>query len=261
MAHKTMVGGTTYDITGGRTLVGGTGYGIKKGRTLVGGTGYDITFGVPVDPIFSNNDWATIIAACEAKAVPDTWKVGDSKPMSIDGTDYLIDIIGKDHDTYTAGGTAPLTFQMHDTFDDGYKMNSSNMSVWATCEMRTTHLPAFLALMPAEVQASVKEVNKKTTAGNQSTTITTTADKLFLLSEIEVAGEIAASASGEGTWYAYYANGGSQVKVNSSGSAQNWWLRSPRVAVDTHFCRVTSTGRLAYYQASGAGRVSFAFCF
>lgn len=44
MAHKVLVGGTSYDITKGRTLIGGTGYDITKGRTLVGGTGYDISF-------------------------------------------------------------------------------------------------------------------------------------------------------------------------------------------------------------------------
>lgn len=44
MAHKTLIGGTAYDITGGRTLVNGTGYNISKGRTLINGTGYDITF-------------------------------------------------------------------------------------------------------------------------------------------------------------------------------------------------------------------------
>lgn len=44
MAHKTLIGGTGYEIKGGRTLIGGTGYDIKSGRTLVGGTGYDIKF-------------------------------------------------------------------------------------------------------------------------------------------------------------------------------------------------------------------------
>ena len=44
MAHKTLIGGTAYDITGGRTLIGGTGYDITKGRTLIGGTGYNINF-------------------------------------------------------------------------------------------------------------------------------------------------------------------------------------------------------------------------
>ncbi len=44
MKHRTLVGGTGYDIRKGRILVGGTGYDIKKGRTLVNGTGYDIPF-------------------------------------------------------------------------------------------------------------------------------------------------------------------------------------------------------------------------
>lgn len=44
MAHKTLVGGTAYGISGGKCLIGGTAYSIKKGRTLVGGTGYDISF-------------------------------------------------------------------------------------------------------------------------------------------------------------------------------------------------------------------------
>lgn len=44
MAHKVLVGGTAYDLTGGKTLIGGTEYLITKGRTLIGGTGYDISF-------------------------------------------------------------------------------------------------------------------------------------------------------------------------------------------------------------------------
>lgn len=44
MAHKTLIGGTAYEIKGGRTLIGGTGYDVKSGRTLVGGTGYDVSF-------------------------------------------------------------------------------------------------------------------------------------------------------------------------------------------------------------------------
>lgn len=44
MAHRTLIGGTGYDISGGRDLIGGTGYGKKKGRVLVNGTGYDVPF-------------------------------------------------------------------------------------------------------------------------------------------------------------------------------------------------------------------------
>lgn len=47
MAHKVLVDGTAYEISGGRTLVNGTGYSIDKGKTLVGGTAYEVGFGVP----------------------------------------------------------------------------------------------------------------------------------------------------------------------------------------------------------------------
>lgn len=42
MAHKTLISGTAYSVTGGRDLIGGTGYDCKGGKTLIGGTGYDI---------------------------------------------------------------------------------------------------------------------------------------------------------------------------------------------------------------------------
>lgn len=44
MAHKTLINGTAYEISGGKTLVGGTAYGIKNGKTLVGGTAYEVGF-------------------------------------------------------------------------------------------------------------------------------------------------------------------------------------------------------------------------
>lgn len=48
MAHKTLIGGTAYEVSGGRTLVAGTEYNILKGRTFVGGTEYDIVFEIPI---------------------------------------------------------------------------------------------------------------------------------------------------------------------------------------------------------------------
>lgn len=42
MGHKTLVGGTAYNISSGKSLVSGTVYNISKGKTLVGGTAYNI---------------------------------------------------------------------------------------------------------------------------------------------------------------------------------------------------------------------------
>lgn len=211
---------------------------------------------------FADNDWASIIAACHSGSVPSTWVVGNSKTMTINGTSYQVDIIGKNHDTYASGGRAPLTFQLHDCYGDTKAMNSSdtNSGGWKNSAMRTTHLPAILALMPTEVQNGIREVSKKASVGGASSTIETVSDKLFLLSEVEIFGSTSYSAAGEGTQYDYYKAGNSKVK-NRNGSAAAWWERSPNASDSTRFCLVNSSGDASRNRASGAYGVAFGFCF
>lgn len=216
------------------------------------------------NPVFSENEWADIIEACHANEVPDEWVADGScyKDMDIGGTNYRIDIIGKNHDTYAAGGTAPLTFQMHDCYTETKQMNSynTNSGGWQNSAMRTTHLPAILALMPAEVKAAIRDVQKKSSAGNQSSSIQTTNDKLFLLSEIEIFGSTTYSFAGEGKQYAYYQAGNSKVK-NRNGNPGSWWGRSPFSSDSTLFCYVSSYGTAVASYASASYGVPFCFCF
>lgn len=211
---------------------------------------------------FADNDWADIIAACQSGSVPASWVVGNNKNMTINGQQYRIDIIGKNHDTYASGGTAPLTFQMHDCYTETKQMNSSNTNSggWQNSAMRTTHLPAILNMMPAEVKAAIRDVQKKSSAGNQSSSIQTTNDKLFLLSEIEIFGSTTYSFAGEGKQYDYYKAGNSKVK-NLSGSAYYWWERSPYSSNSTSFCFVYSGGYATWNSAGGSIGVAFGFCF
>lgn len=223
---------------------------------------------VAINPVFANNDWETIIEAVQKNKVPDTWVVGSQKTMTINGTDYLIDIIGKNHDTYTSGGTAPLTFQLHDCYGTTYGMNSTNTTSggWANTVMRNTHLPAILAVMPTEVQAGIREVNKVSTSGGTSTSLVTRVDKLFLLAEIEVFGSLKYSASGQGSQYDYYKAGNSkEKKVN--GTKDRWWLRSPATSYGSNYFCIVGDGvnyTTDYANTQGARNahgVSFAFCF
>lgn len=211
---------------------------------------------------FADNEWSEIIAACQSGNVPASWVVGNYKNMTINGKAYRIDIIGKNHDTYASGGTAPLTFQMHDCYTETKQMNSSNTNSggWQNSAMRTTHLPAILNMMPAEVKAAIRDVQKKSSAGNQSSSIQTTNDKLFLLSEIEIFGSTTYSFAGEGKQYDYYKAGNSKVK-NLSGGACFWWERSPRSSNSTSFCDVYSSGSADASTASTSFGVAFGFCF
>ena len=232
------------------------------GRVTVAGGNPGMKAPVTYKANFADNTWAQIIDACHKNQVPETWVVGSQKAMTIDGTAYAIDIIGKGHDDYADGsGKAPLTFQLHDCYADTKQMNSSNTNEggWTSCTMRSTHLPAILAKMPTEVQNGIREVNKLTSAGGQSATINTTADKLFLLSEIEIFGSVKYSKSGEGTQYDYYKAGNRPLKDN--GSVSSWWERSPHGSYSTYFCSVRGTGDANYLNASYARGVAFGFCF
>lgn len=208
---------------------------------------------------------STIIYACKNNLVPSTWSIGSTNYITINGTPYQIEVIGKNHDEYADGsGTAPLTFQLLDCYALN-TMNSSRTNVggWADSEMRNTHLPAILALMPSEVQASIREVNKKTSKGNTSSGIVTTADKLFLLSEIEIFGGDSSSVKREGTQYnryAYTSVYGDPIK-NFNGSATSWWGRSPDIDSSSRFQGVSADGRNMRAYANTAKGVSFAFCF
>ena len=155
-----------------------------------------------------------------------------------------------------------MDWKICDCYTETKQMNSSNTNRggWQNSTMRTTYLPAILNLMPAEVQEAIREVQKKTSAGSQSSSIQTTNDKLFLLSEIEIFGSTTYSFAGEGTQYEYYQAGNSKVK-NRSGSAYHWWERSPRFSNSNSFCRVNISGDANAYSAIGSSGVAFAFCF
>ena len=250
----------TVDEAGTWTVTVATASTTKTSDVVVGISNVDLAF---INPVFGNNSWATIIKACQEKQVPETWNVGDSCNMPINNKTYAIDIIGKNHDDYADGsGKAPLTFQMHDCYADVEVMNSSNTNSggWKNCAMRTTHLPAILALMPTEVQNGIREVSKKASKGGSSSTIETVSDKLFLLSEIEIFGRVSYSKSGEGTQYDYHKAGNSKVK-NRNGSAADWWERSPYASNSTSFCRVDSDGDASRISAGYAYGVAFGFCF
>lgn len=217
---------------------------------------------VVIQPNFASNTWEQIITVCQIDIVPDTWVVGDSKAMTIDGVNYQFDIVGKNHDTYTAGGIAPLTFGLHNCYGTKYPMNSSDMNStgWHDSEMRTETLPVILAKMPENIQNGIRAVNKRTATGWGDSNIKTASDKLFAFSEMEVYGSAEYSYRGEGKQYDYYKAGNSKVKKVGS-TVDWWWLRSPRVNVDTAFCAVGTDGSVDGNRVIKSNGVCFGFCF
>ena len=238
------------------TVTAATASSTNTADVVVGTANVDM---IMIDPVFGNNSWAAIIKACQEKQVPDTWNVGNSCNMTINKKTYAIDIIGKNHDDYADGsGKAPLTFQMHTTYATQYKMNGAeyNNCGWKNCLVRTSNaFPKLKQVMPAEVVAALKAVTKKTTAGGASSSIDTTSDTLFLLSEIEVQGTRTHSYAGEGTQYAYYKTAANRKKNRA------WYLRSPRINSTSCFCRTGWDGDADWSVASEVDGIAAAWCF
>ena len=229
--------------------------------TLTGADAYTV-FPAQPKPNFADNTWDAIIGACQDNAVPTSWEVGDKKPMTIGGKEYQIAIIGKNHDDYTEGGKAPLTFQIAEIYGTTAKMNETqtNTTGWSGSAMRTDTMPAIISAMPSEVQNAIKAVNKKTLNGTRDG-LETTSDKLFLLSEIEVNGSVFFSNNfEEGVRYAYYTDLNSMI-MNSNGNPATWWLRGPGKSNAIGFTQINASGFMANGSAEYACGVVFGFCF
>jgi hypothetical protein len=141
-------------------------------------------------------------------------------------------------------------------------MNSSNVTTggWGSSKMRTWLNDTLLAAFPYDFKQNVKTSTVKYDASTTGTT-STCSDKLWLPSYQEVYGSGSSSNNKdgiEGTQFAYYANGGSKIKYNTSASANSWWLRS--VYSSTNFWLVDTYGGAGNYYASGSFGVAPCFC-
>ena len=140
------------------------------------------------------------------------------------------------------------------------KDSNSNTGGWESSKMRTTICPLFLQALPSEWQNIIVETTKYTSnTGGTATesSITTTNDKIFLLSEYEVLGTRNYSSSleysnGKQAQYDYYKNGNSKMKYKSTSTSTGclWFLRSPYDTSSSYFCVINTDGSSSYY--SGA---------
>lgn len=152
-----------------------------------------------------------------------------------------------------------------DNTENGYiNRTNTNSGGWKNCARRTWCNNVYFAALPSAWQNMVKEVNKITSAGNKSTLITTTTDKIFLAAEIEIFGSTAYSVAGEGTQYQYYknatANRYKMPKLSPSSVSHIYWERSPCLGYPTAFCNVGDNGNASLGGAIDANGVAPCLC-
>lgn len=214
--------------------------------------------------VLSKNTWAQIAKASAAGKASQLWSVGDTKDITVGSETLTLVIMGFNHDDLASGGKAGITFGMKNLMATTRRMNASNTNSggFTGSEMYSWLQNTLLPTLPSDLQAVLKSVNKKTSAGSQSSTINTNSMKLFLFSEIEIFGSTTYSKAGEGSQYSYFATAANRIKYlsNGSGSAYWWWERSPGGSGSGLFCVVSSGGSANFNGAYDAYGVCFGFC-
>lgn len=241
--------------------------------------------------------WGEISAISQAGKAASIFHVGQEKKISLStGESVTVVILGFNHDDLYGGGKAGITFGLKNCLKTFYDMNNANTNSggWTSSAMRT-RMAIFKRFLPLDLQSVIRAVSKNTSAGEQSTTINSTSDDLFLFSHIEVFGTIyynhesTFSVIGEGKQYEYYKGNTwissySKITANCFGesmlyssnmyyqenshkglgdtgaSAFHWWLRSPDTRSPFGFCFISTNGNITSGVASGSAGVCFGFC-
>lgn len=221
---------------------------------------------------FANATWEQIAQVSESGNASSYFAVGDEKTIQLLTGEYVTFVIlGFNHDDLSDGsGKAGMSIGMKNLLATIYQMNAigTNAGGWNESKMRTSTMATLLSQLPSDLQSVIKQVNKKAMAGGVSTSITTSADKLWLFAEVEIDGTTSAGYTDEGEQYEYWKTvkdgtvAADRIKYlsNGSGSANGWWLRSPNVSSSAHFYTFSYDGGVLVTNASGSRGVSFSFC-
>ena len=266
-------------------------------NVVSGTTAYTLTLSF-VSSTLNDNEWSTIKSVSDAGQGANYWSIGDCKEITLNGTvgaltlsnySTYVYIIGFNHNA-SVEGTNRIHFQLAKTalsggtdialYDEsaGFKMNTNdtNSGGWSASNMRksvcgtslSSYSGTILAVIPAALRTVLKSVTKYTNnTGNSSaaSAVTATTDYFFLLSEYEVCGELVASNTNEKSkqaQYSYYSAGNSKIKYNhgKTGTAVNWWLRSPASNGLDSFMIVYKYGSATYYPANFSLGFAPGFC-
>ena len=232
----------------------------------------------PIVYSFANDSWATI-ANNVRNGLGYKYKVGDTKKVSIGGTNYTVRVANNTTSTecndinfsQTACG---FVVEFADIVENR-QMNSTDTNVggWKDSAMRTYANGAFFNNLPEDLRNVIIET--KVVSGHGSTTGETnfpSTDKIYLLSSHEVweDGTSNQVSSKDTAWdktrqLDYYKNlgvttdsySGAIKKYNNSNS--EWWLRATYYSIDSRFLTVTDEGDWNYYVADYHGGLAPAF--
>ena len=238
------------------------------------------------DPVsFTTDSWATIQKAVQNNNTS-AYNVGDTKKVTINGTDYTVRIANKtigehcgDNDTeysQTACGFVVefvdiiTTMKMRDT--------ATNVGGYPATLVYDYLKNTLYIQLPSDLQTVIKPTRVISGYGSNDSTNFTTTDKLYLLSSEEVNGiddgqyHFYDTAYGTSHQLEYYSNNGVTYSTSSwngtnldkaikqyNSSNTWWWLRPAHSGTSNTFVTVTTNGGWSSNAANTTTGVAPAF--
>lgn len=232
---------------------------------------------------------AAMVAALDAGtiSIEDTgWSVGDERKVTLAAmaatgvgeshVEQTVTLVLMDSQHYTlteatAGGDTKdhfvvglKNFLSNGTSGEYGYMNSSNTNSgsWNGCARRKWCNEVFRAAVPEALRDCFKQFKVPTATSYNGSSVTESDDYFALFAEKEIFGSYSYSNSTEAAalsqieWYKTSSN--RVKKAGDSGSAGDWWERSPYSSISSYFCFVTSNGSAnSFYAHSTYGLAPF----
>ncbi len=259
-------------FSGCTNLVGGAGtkynssYVDKTYARIDGGTSNPGYFTDVADKpsTFSTDSWATIVASVKAGNTRG-YKVGETKEIDMGTyethTLRVANISKSDscgNSEYSESGCG-FVIEFADIITNRViNSTSTTKGSWSATTIRTFVNNDIYNLLPTDLKNGILNTNVITGHGNSEGNNSTSTDKLYLLSPIEIYGSVSItydSANNVTNQLDYYKQ--NNVSLNSydsaikntvvsggTGSANAWWTRTPAQIMDGQFMMVTNTGNL-----------------
>ena len=209
---------------------------------------------------------AAMVAAADAGEInlSDYWSVGDERQVALSAMDatgvgeshvaqtvtmVLMNTGGKTLAKATASGRTECSFivgMKNGLAEKGYMDSSnSNSGGWESSKRRTWCNNVFRNAIPSSLRKIFKQHLNITANGTSSAAITSK-DYFALPAEKEVFGSMTfgnATAEASLTQFEYYKTSANRIKkTGDSGSAYDWWERSPHSGNSSYFCSGESGG-------------------
>ncbi len=235
--------------------------------------------GLTVDPIFGNNSWETIIEVANSGSISPTWKIGDTKDLTLSGgfnETVTMQIWDFDHfDKSDGSGKAKLCLGMKNLMRTQQKLDDytfDNSNGWGNSGLNGIMQSTLWNSMPGSIKNNIKEVKVYTSPGHGSESYDPLGElsrcRVFIPGMTEIYYDYGQSATEKGqTQFPIFTNNSSRIKRlnNGSGSIDYWWTRSPYNSSRENYAVVDTSGDLELYNSGGHGSPMAAhgvcFCF